>query len=50
MVVAREVGIGHRENDDILEVEVTCLENAKYLDAIERLALIRYCNGLKMAA
>ena len=49
-VVAREVVVVHREQDDVFEIEVAGFEDAHDLHPFERLALVGDAHGLQMAA
>ena len=48
-VVAREVVVVHREQDDVFEIEVAGFEDAHDLHPFERLALVGDAHGLQMA-
>ena len=49
-VVAREVVVVHREQNDVFEIEVAGFEDAHDLHPFERLALVGDAHGLQMAA
>ena len=49
-VVAREVVVVHREQDDVFEIEVAGFEDTHDLNSLQRLSLVGNTQGLQVSA